>query len=379
MTFQERYLLVILMSSLVLPTKAFSDEEQAQPEVRQYTYAWQFTDDDEMRPRGGTTKGPDIKLDKMVSPAWQVLQEEGLSKLEKDRRAILAMAGPYRTSFDFIETVGFAENYQPARPYQSWGAEYVYVVADEPEFISLQHIIVTFIKQDDGELMGPIIVKHWRHDWRYQDRDLHVYAGHRTWQRKTLSEEDAQGTWSQAVFQVDDSPRYEIVGKWQHEGNHSSWQSESTWRPLPRREFSVRKDYHTLDGTHRITITPTGWVQEQDNLKLVLTDAGEPVADNPYLAREAGLNRYERIADYDFSAGDTYWQKTGPFWADVRMAWEDVYKNNKRFTLQSKVDDQLLFMAMFGYAAELEKEGAVYDAKKGRAFADETLKKFLKK
>ena len=44
-------------------------------------------------------------------------------------------------------------------------------------------------------------------------------------------------------------------GRWEHFGNVSTWLSSTTWRPLPRREFSVRKDYDVLVGTNRHTIT----------------------------------------------------------------------------------------------------------------------------
>ena len=47
-----------------------------------------------------------------------------MSSQERDRRAIPAMAGGFRTRFDFIETVGSVDGYQAERPYQSWGTEY---------------------------------------------------------------------------------------------------------------------------------------------------------------------------------------------------------------------------------------------------------------
>jgi hypothetical protein len=363
----------LAMALLLAATVAWSEEDGA--EARQYTYAWPFTEADDMRPRGGTTKGAEVVLDKEPGDAWGALREPGLSPRERDRRAILAMAGPYRTTFDFIETIGFVPDYKPGRPYQSWGTEYVYVVADEPEFISLQHVIVMFFETDDGEASEPAVVKHWRQDWRYEDRDLHVYAGHNSWERKRLSRRDTEGTWSQAVFQVDDSPRYQAIGRWQHDGNYSSWHSDNTWRPLPRREFSVRDDYHLLSGTNRHTITPTGWIQEEDNLKLVLTDDGSPAKEVPYLAREAGLNRYERIVGHDFSAGDRYWQTTAPFWADVRRAWDKTFERHDRFTLREKVDGKRLFEHMFEYADSIEQGD--YDPRSGRAFIGETLAQFV--
>lgn len=343
---------------------------------RQYTWSWQFTDDGAMRPRGGTTKGPPVRLVTEPTGDWKKLREPGLSGVERDRRAILAMAGAYRATFDFIETAGFVPGYEPERPYQSWGTEYVYVVADEPDFVSLQHIIVMFFKSDDGSVEGPAVVKHWRQDWTYEDTSLHVYRGENIWAERELSADDARGTWSQAVYQVDDSPRYEAIGRWEHFGNYSTWVSDETWRPLPRREFSVRDDYDVLVGTNRHTITPTGWVHEELNQKVVLAVPGEPRAELPVLAREAGLNRYERIVDHDFSAGDEYWTRTAPFWADVRAAWEEVKDEHERFSIAATAGDERLFETMFEYAGQI-KSAADYDREDGRAFIDETLSRFV--
>ena len=363
-------ILTMLFSSVVISADA---RDEVQP--RQYTYSWLFSDDKKMQPRGGITRGPAVTLDTKPGAAWKALQNDKLSNVERDRLAILAMAGPYRTSFDFIETVGFIAGYTPEPPYQSWGTVYVYVIADEPEFISLQHIIVMFFQMEEGKVSEPMVVKHWRQDWHHENRDLHVFAGNDSWQQKRLPAKAVKGAWSQSVWQVDDSPRYEASGRWQHHGNYSSWQSDNTWRPLPRREFSVRDDYQVLSGTNRHTITPTGWVQEEDNLKLVLNKKGEPRSNNPYLAREAGLSRYERIVDHDFSAGDAYWKATAPFWADVRDAWRDQREQHAEFSLKEEVEGQQLFEAMFNYAAKLEA-GKDYDSQRGRAFIKATLEQF---
>ncbi|MBH64682.1 MAG: hypothetical protein CL569_19985 [Alphaproteobacteria bacterium] len=328
-----------------------SAEKPKSEQTRQYTFAWKFSDKDKMKPRGGTTTGSSITLVKKASAEWQALQAAGLSKKEKDRRAILAMAGPYRASFDFVETTGFTEDYEPPAPYQSWGTEYVYVLTDENDFISLQHVLVMFMENKDGEESDPIVVKHWRQDWRYQSRDLYQYVGHSTWQHLRLSRRAVADTWSQAVFQVDDSPRYHSYGRWEHRSNYSSWISAETWRPLPRREFSVRDDYHTLIGFNRHTITPNGWVHTEDNKKAVLTQEGKLVADTPYIALETGLNRYERIRGHDWSAGHAYWKKTGPFWAEVRAVWQELIQKRKGIALTNKVNGRSLFITLFMLAS----------------------------
>ncbi|MDX1561604.1 MAG: DUF6607 family protein, partial [Gammaproteobacteria bacterium] len=341
-----------------------------------YTFSWPYAVDGSLRPRGGTTRGPSVTLQRTPSDAWQRLHAPGLSKFERDRRAILAMAGDYRTSFDFLETVGFTPGFEPAQPYQSWATETIDVIEDSGDKISLQHVIVMFFVNDDGAVEGPVVQKHWRQDWVYQDESIHAYAGDGTWRERRLAAEEVAGRWSQAVYQVDDSPRYEALGDWVHEGNYSAWTSDETWRPLPRRESSARSDYDVLIGTNRHTITPTGWVHEEENRKTVLEGAGVLAAETPFLARELGVNRYERIVDFDFSARDDYWQATAPFWADVRAEWARIYGEEPEFALAAPEGAPPLFLPMFEYAAALEA-GQAYDAGAGRAFIRGTLADYL--
>jgi hypothetical protein len=346
---------------LVAAVAALGAVQSVRAEPHQFTFSWQFDDGDALKPRGGTTKGAPLTLATEPSSAWRAVQEPGLSKFERDRRAILAMAGGYRASFDFLETVGFTPGFTPSRPYQSWGTEFIYVVEDEGTFIRLQHLMVMFVTDREGKLQGPFVQKHWRQDWRYEDTDLHVFVGRNRWERRVVSSEQARGRWSQAVFQVDDSPRYEALGEWVHEGSYSAWTSERTARPLPRRESSVRSDYQILEGINRHTLTPTGWVQEEENAKLVLDAQGQRDPATPYLAREVGVARYERSVGFDFSAGDRYWERSGPFWRDVRAAWQRVYAEHDEFEYLEEVNGQEMFVPFFEYAERLDG-GEPYDA-----------------
>jgi len=339
---------------------------------RQYTFAWNFVPEDAMAPRGGTSHGPAVELVKTPSDAWQAIQQAGISKKERDRRAILAMAGPYRTSFDFIETIGLTPNYTPPAPYQSWGTEYVYVVESKASFISLQHILVMVISQPNGQTSDPIVVKHWRQDWRFEDRTLFTFKGHNGWEETQIRRSDIKGTWSQSVYQVDDSPRYDSYGTWQHEPNYSSWQSAETWRPLPRREFSVRDDYQALIGSNRHTITPTGWVQTEENKKVVLDGTSSQISS--IIAVEEGLARYERIANHDWSAGDKYWSDTAMFWADVRNTWEAHLRTNKGTKIVKPEGKRALFMEMFALANLYA--GSAYEAEAAQRDIATTLENF---
>jgi hypothetical protein len=143
----------------------------------------------------------------------------------------------------------------------------------------------------------------------YEDTDLHTFRGDNTWARRRPTAAESAGAWSQAVFQVDDSPRYEALGRWEHRGNASVWTSERAWRPLPRREHTVRKDYGIMEGVHRIILTPTGWLHEQNNWKRVAGEKADASADAAprYVAAEIGLDRYERVTAPSLAAADEYW------------------------------------------------------------------------
>ncbi len=327
-----------------------------------YVFGWPFIDGAAMQPRGGMTQGQAVTLESGPGAAWRALREPGLTALERDRRAILAMAGEYRTSFDFLEIAGFTADYSPPRPYRSWGTEKVYVIADNPGFISLQHVLVMRIADVDGTASEPIVTKHWRQDWRYEPTSVLTYRGHDTWEQVAVPAEARAGSWSQTVYQVDDSPRYGDVARWQHFGNYSSWASSDGWRPLPRREFSVRKDYQVLIGSNRHTILPTGWVHEQHNNKVVLEAQGAAVAEMRVLASELGVNRYERITGFDFSAGDRYLQSTAPLWNAVREEWAALAARPQPLRLRGAPDQAQLYLPLFSYATELDGSSAPIDA-----------------
>lgn len=367
-----RRLVSALLCWCLVPMAFAAEEEIPCEEIRQFTFSWPFSDACNMQPRGGSTQGAELTLDEDPHPGWLALQEEGLSDFERDRRAILAMAGPYRTSFDFLETVGYTLDHEPQRPYQSWATEYVHVIEDRGDFISLQHIMVMVYRDEDGNLSEPLVMKHWRQDWQYEKRDLFRYAGHGSFEKHRVSKKEAAGRWAQAVYQVDDSPRYEAIGRWQHHPNFSTWLSDETWRPLPRREATVRDDYHALIGHNRHTIVPHGWVHEEANYKAVVDEAA-----TTYLAKELGLNRYERIKGFDFSAGEEYWSATAEFWKDVRAQWQTIIADNKRFHLSEEPDGVPLFAPLFGYAEEVQRRGS-YQPEEGRTFIEETLGRYVR-
>jgi hypothetical protein len=225
-----------------------------------------------------------------------------------------------------------------------------------------------WFRTKDGQLQGPMVMKHWRQDWKYEDNQMWDYLGNNKWVKNIKNH--VSGTWSQKVFQVDDSPRYFTLGKWQHKNGVSSWRSEINTRPLPRREFSVRNDYNILGGIHDITITPNGWVHIQNNDK-VNRQSGKLTM----IARETGINRYERISEPSLKKADEYWKRTNQYWAEVRKTWDEVLKNSTELGLKSKFEDKKLYEHHFSYAASIKDDD--YNLAEGKKHAQETIENFL--
>ena len=268
------------------------------------------------------------------------------SNFEQDRQSILAMAGDYKVTFDFSETVSFVEGYELKEPKLSGGHESVRIVEDRGDFISLQHLLVV------GPNESPFVVKHWRQDWKYEPARVLMFVGGNAWEWQDVPASERAGTWSQTVYQVDDAPRYGAVGTWTYEDGIAEWTPPQEWRPLPRRDMTTRDDYHAVDAVNRHVITPWGWVHEQDNSKLILD--GVPQA----LVREVGINTYRAFDDYPVEAAEDYWVGTEDYWAGVRAHWTAIEAANLRFAITIKGETEPLYMPL------LELAGAVNDGEK---------------
>lgn len=263
--------------------------------------------------------------------------------IEQDRLAILAMAGDYRVSFDFKETVVLKKGYTLKGDKLTGADEIVRVIVDKPGFISLQHILVV-----GGEQKFPI--KHWRQDWVYEPAYIFDFVGFNSWKKRTLNKEERAGKWAQIVYQVDDSPRYAAVARWQHEGGVSQWISPPTMRPLPRRDMTTRNDYQGLLAINRHAITPEGWIHEQDNTKMILI--GE---DPEALVRERGINTYVKSKEVDANIGDSYWKATRSYWAGVRGLWARIETEEEAFGLTLQGEPVDLYTPLMGLAGKVQK------------------------
>ena len=263
------------------------------------------------------------------------------SDFEQDRQSILAMAGDYKVTFDFTETVSFVDGYELKEPKLSGGHESVRIIEDRGDYISLQHLLVV------GPDESPFVVKHWRQDWQYQPARVLTFIGGNAWAWQAVPEAERRGTWSQTVYQVDDAPRYGAVGAWTYEDGIAEWTPPQEWRPLPRRDMTTRDDYHAVDAVNRHVITPWGWVHEQDNSKLILDGAPQ------VLARETGINTYRAFDDYPVEAAEAYWEGTEAFWTGVRAHWTAIEASNDQFAITIKGETEPLYMPLLTLAGEV--------------------------
>lgn len=337
--------LSLLFYILFFSTQAIAEQSDyssvINDKVDQSKINWLLDRNNIQEARGGTTNGVEPEIDTQQSKYFLNLQETS-NKKEKDRLAILAMAGNYKANFEFTEIFGSNPNYKLDNPYKSWGTETILVIEDNENFISLQHILVMFIEDEKGNIKGPFVQKHWRQDWSYEDKKIVEFQGKNKWSINQY--EDIKKTWSQAVFQVDDSPRYESFGQWVHKKGASSWISQMTNRPLPRREHSIRDDYDYMQGINKISVLPWGWVMEENNDKIKLF--------NKFIGTEYGIARYQKVKNYDFSSAVEYWKSTKLYWNLVRKKWDIILLNQKEYCLKKTYKEKPLFLHHFLQAEE---------------------------
>lgn len=270
------------------------------------------------------------------------------SKKKQDQIAIKKMCGCFEVTFNFAETFSYNQDslYKPSKTKSDRGLEWAQLVVDEKNKISIQHLLQV------GNPADPYIVKHWRQDWLYENEDFYMYNGNNAWLFENKSQKDIDGQWTQKVYQVDDSPRYEGSATWVHVDGKSFWENTTT-APLPRREYTKRSDYNVTLRGNRHEIVNGGWVHDQDNAKVVREKGVEDVI----IAKEKGYNTYKKVADSRCQGAIDWWSKHHEKWAVVRAKWDEVYLRNQDLLLEAKVDNKVLYKYLF--AEEMTQEDEI--------------------
>ncbi|MGY0406759.1 MAG: DUF6607 family protein [Polaribacter sp.] len=269
------------------------------------------------------------------------------SKKTKDKNAIKKTCGCFEVTFNSAETFNYSKDstYKPSKTKTDKALEWAGLIEDKNNKISIQHILQV------GNSAKPTIIKHWRQDWLYQNTDFYMYNGDNNWVFKKKEKKDVRRQWTQKVYQVDDSPRYEGSATWVHVDGKSYWENTTT-APLPRREYTKRSDYNILLRKSRHEITDYGWVHDQDNSK-ILRKAGKP---DVIIAKEKGYNTYVKVADSRCKAAQSWWKKNVEKWQFVRNKWDKIFGRNTNLTLKAKVDYKPLYKHLFSKDITKEEE-----------------------
>lgn len=266
----------------------------------------------------------------------------GLTSFGQDKNAekeqVKKMCGCYEVGFNFAETFNYSDDstYMPSRNKNEKALEWVQLVKEDDGFVSLQHLLIV------GPKDSPMIIKHWRQDWEFENTDLLSYQGDLWWKSESKLVDDVKGQWSQKVYQVDDSPRYEGSASWVTVDGKTYWESTSD-APLPRREYTKRSDYNVTERGNRHEFVDGGWIHDQDNKKIIREKGKEDII----LAEEKGYNTYMKVDDSKCKAAQDWWKENDVFWAKIRKIWNEVYSKNKDVKMKDKVDGKRLYEHLF--------------------------------
>ena len=262
---------------------------------------------------------------------------------QKDIESIKKMCGCYEVEFNFQEIFQASTDstYKPSPVKKDHGLEWIELIEEAPNKLVLQHLLIANEK---------MIIKHWRQDWLYENTNLYEFYKDNTWKFNQLKAKDVKGQWTQKVYQVDDSPRYEGTGTWIHKDGKNYWMN-ITDAPLPRREETIRKDYNVLERRNIHEITKYGWLHEQDNRKIIRNDKG----NDTEVAKEKGLDIYVKVDDSKCKSAQDWWSENNKLWSNVRAKWQTIFDRNQTISLEEKIEHKQLYRHLFGLKPSAKK------------------------
>jgi hypothetical protein len=269
------------------------------------------------------------------------------TKKNKDLASIKAMCGCFEVSFNFAETFSYSKDstYQASKNKYDKALEWVQLVDSNENFVSMQHLLIV------GDVLNPYVIKHWRQDWMYENTDSFPYTMDNTWSYKSAADSEVSGQWTQRVFQVDDSPRYEGSASWVHVDGRSFWSSTAD-APLPRREITKRQDYNVTFRRNHHEIFDWGWSHDQDNDKLIR----EVDKKDIILAQEKGYNTYKKVKNERCMAAQVFWKDNKEMWALVRKEWNTIFSMPQNIQLKNKVEGKRLYQYLFALELDTKSE-----------------------
>lgn len=276
---------------------------------------------------------------------------------KNDVEALKNLCGCFEVDFKYAETFSPVKDYEFHDRYNASALELSLPIEVSKNKFVIQHLLI---------VNDSTIIKHWREDWLFENPNLLQFEGDNKWSKITADAKEVKGTWTQKVYGTTDEPRYEGLATWTHADGVSQWQNRAD-SPLPRREYTKRKDYNIMTRGNRILIDENGYTHEQDNDKIKREGK-----DRTLIASEKGYNIYTKTDASKCKAAEAWWEKNQAFWQDVNKAWEEVIASKKgTFELKSFVRTKMLYVTL----DNLQKENL--SSKENYASAKKVIEQFL--
>lgn len=262
----------------------------------------------------------------------------GQDKKTQDQKSIKKMCGCYEVKFNFSETFQYSRDsaYKASADKYDGGLEWVELVEDKDDKIVLQHLLIV------GPADKQHIIKHWRQDWLFENTQFYMFDHDNKWKFVELPKSRVKGQWTQKVYQVDDSPRYEGSASWVYVDGKAYWEN-TTDAPLPRREYTKRNDYNVTVRGNRQEIVNDGWIHDQNNKKVIRKEGEKDIL----VAEEKGYNTYTKVADKKCSTATKWWNTNGATWTLVRNEWDAAFARRKNLVLKGYTDDSTLYEILY--------------------------------
>lgn len=293
----------------------------------------------------------------------KVAEAHNPSNYEQDKAVLKNLCGCFEVEFKYKETFGYVPKYELTGKYITDALEWVSYEEQENGTIKMQHILI---------VDSNTIVKHWREDWTFEGSEYFDYQTAYKWNKIRKDKKEVSGKWLQSVYQVDDRTQYAGVATFAHFDGKTLWQSQVD-APLPRREYTKRKDYNVLNRLNRLYITDTGYLHEQDNFKINRIEG----KDDQLISEEKGWNTYKKIEESKCQAGINWWNDNKKYWLDVRTVWDKIEAESQVIDIEWEIEGKTLFDHLFALNKELI-EAKKYDSIKSKVLILNTIKPYLK-
>jgi hypothetical protein len=184
-------------------------------------------------------------------------------------------------------------------------------------------------------------IRHQSEDWEFDAAFRYDFVAPQTWQVKDLR--STPGLWTRRVTNLDDGLRYQCAAPWSTDTAYPDWSCRN-YAPIPGRESRdmSRSDYNALDRHTRVVAYGNSWLERQDNIKTIHSDAGRIP-----LARETGKNWYVRLPDAECAAARAFAEPRQAFWTLLRETWDDVLDGRGMFVERTPTGAPPRFVKMF--------------------------------